>query len=207
MYTTSDYVKAGVNLITWKTLTVVVSDLHLAELAKTFVAVSPTCWGHWSMSTFWRSMSMPLVPLPKEVKMMSLIPSFIMLVLKFASHPLATNVVLFHTWSSSACSCSQRRVPCTSSSRCAHLCSRSKVWTSDRHCRLCQYCRLWSVHDDLHCSSDTWTHLLYTHPCRVKHLPFTYTRFHLQLIWFFLLSSLSLSLLSTTEGFQQFIYR
>ena len=44
-------------------MTLVVSGLHLSEPANTFTSLLPAGVGHWSMSTFCRSISMPLVPL------------------------------------------------------------------------------------------------------------------------------------------------
>ena len=46
-------------------LTFVVAFLHRAESANTFSS-SPGSFGHWSMSTFWRSISIPLVPLKRH---------------------------------------------------------------------------------------------------------------------------------------------
>ena len=48
--------------------TFVVLSLHLSEAAKILSWVLPALGGHWSMSTLLRSISMPLVPLPKEKK-------------------------------------------------------------------------------------------------------------------------------------------
>lgn len=48
-----------------KKLTLVVLGLHLCDPAKTFSSFEPSGSGHWSMSTFCRSISIPLVPLHK----------------------------------------------------------------------------------------------------------------------------------------------
>ena len=48
-------------------LTLVVRGLHLSDAAKILSCVLPPRAGHWSMSTLRRSISIPLVPLTRDV--------------------------------------------------------------------------------------------------------------------------------------------